>query len=330
VSRPQAAARAAATPCPRRAPAARRQRGVALIAAVLVVALAVVLVAALLDTGEATRARSRNSLRAEQTWQLMLGLEAWAIAALMRDEPNAEGGVDSAGEPWAQPMPPLAIPGGRIHGRLREQSGCFNLNSLWRDDLTQDGALAQFGRLLRALALDPRIADHAHDWIDSNATPRRGGAEDLHYLQLSPAYRAANQPFTHVSELRLLPGIDGDAYARLAPHVCAQHPEAKTNLNFAAPVLWMSLHEDITESVARRMARDGQARHLHIDDIAGELLRNGGIIVAELGVRHGVRSEYFVAEAELVVDGIPYAYASLLRRDGKGGVHVIARTRGRL
>jgi type II secretory pathway component PulK len=63
----------------------RRERGVALIAAVLVVALATVLVAAMLDRGEAARARTRNILRAEQGWQLMRGLEGWAALALRRD-----------------------------------------------------------------------------------------------------------------------------------------------------------------------------------------------------------------------------------------------------
>jgi hypothetical protein len=44
---------------------------------------------------------------------------------------------------------------------------------------------------------------------------------------------------------------------------------------------------------------------------------------------YGVHSEYFIAEADIVVDGIPYAYASLLRRNGSE-VSVLQRTRGRL
>ena len=63
----------------------RGQRGVALLSAILVVAIAVVLVAALLDAGEASRARARNALRAEQTWQLLHGLEGWAALTLRRD-----------------------------------------------------------------------------------------------------------------------------------------------------------------------------------------------------------------------------------------------------
>jgi general secretion pathway protein K len=304
------------------------QRGVALIAAILVVALAVVLVAALLDIGEATRARSRNALRAEQTWQLMHGIELLAASVLMRD--LQEGDVDSPGEPWTQPMPPLPIPGGRIIGRLREQGGCFNLNSLVVDDAGDALALARFQRLLAALRLDPAIAMQAQDWIDRDSQAGIGGAEDLTYLQRRPAYRAANGPFVHISELRLLATMDADSYQRLLPHVCALPADAPVNLNFASPALWMSLHSDITESIAQQMARDGRARHLSGSDILAELqiaLPQSGIFA--LPPQHGTRSGYFIAEAEIVVDGIPYAYASLLRRD-PGGVRVVQRTRGRL
>lgn len=308
----------------------RRQRGVALIAAVLVVALAVVLVAALLDTGEAARARTRNSLRGEQTWQLVHGLEAWAAIVLMRD--LDDGQIDSPGEAWAQPMPPLPIPGGRIHGRLRALGGCFNLNSLYHDEQARPTQKVRFERLLATLGLDNAIAAQALDWIDTDPSPEARGAEDLHYLQQRPPRRAANRPYTHVSELRLLPAVDADTYQRLAPHVCALPADAPTNLNLATLPVWMSLHEDITEAIARRLARDGQARHANIADIHRELslLKPGiGITELQLAAANAVHSDYFVAEAELVVNEIPYAYATLLKRDLQG-VRVVARTRGRL
>ena len=306
----------------------RRQRGVALIAAVLVVALALVLVAALLDTGEATRARSRNALRSEQTWQLMQGLEAWAALALRSDHDEAPGN-DSPGEAWTGVLGPLAIPGGEIHGRLRQQSGCFNLNSLYRSRNDEPNIpYERLERLLRALKLDPAIAAQIRDWIDEDGEAGSGGAEDLRYSQRQPPMRARNGLFTHVSELRLLPAVDADAYRALQPHVCALPPETPTNWNFAAPVLWMSLDDGIGESAARRLARDGHARYADAGAIVAELpteLRH------VLGAYDGVHTEYFIADAEIIVDGIPYAYSSLLHRDpGTGRVRVVSRSRGRL
>ncbi len=307
-----------------------RQRGVALIAAVLVVALAVVLVAALLDTGEATRARSRNSLRAEQTWQLMRGLEAWAGIMLMRDLQET-GAFDDASESWSGPMPPLEIPGGRVFGRLIERSGCFNLNALALQPEVGSVPYQRFERLLAVLKLDPAIAAQVLDWIDEDGDPQPGGAEDALYQTRRPPQRAANAPFAHVSELRLLPAVDAKAYARLAPYVCALPKEARINWNFAPPALWMSLHDRITETIARRLARDGRAQYRRLDAIRDELEREHLATARQLMIDRldGVDSEYFVAEADIVVDGIPYAYASLLRREPTG-VRVVARTRGRL
>jgi general secretion pathway protein K len=295
----------------------RGERGVALIAALLVVALAVVLIAALLDTGESTRARARNGLRAEQTWQLMHGLEAWAASVLISDF-EMTGAIDSPGEPWSQPMPPLQIPGGQVYGRLREQGGCFNLNSLYRNEAPNDAARARFERLLDVLRLDRSIAAQALDWIDPDSRAIPGGV----------GYVAAKQPFRHVSELRLLAGVDSEVYRQLLPHVCALPGTAATNLNFASLAVWMSIDEAITEATARRMFADGQARYASVEAIRDQLdaVRPGLVLPADA---YAVGSDYFVAEADIVVDGIPYAYASLLHRRGSE-VSVLQRTRGRL
>jgi general secretion pathway protein K len=307
-----------------------RERGVALIAALLVVALAVVLIAALLDTGESTRARSRNSLRGEQTWQLLHGLEGWAASALLRDA--QDGAIDSPGEFWAQPMPPLPIPGGQVHGRLRELGGCFDLNRLVR----RDGGSAEvdviarqrFERLLAVLRLDPAIAAQAVDWLDDDVLPTVGGAEDPAYLRRRPGYRTANRAFAHRSELRLLDGVDAAAFDRLAPHVCVLPRPVPMNLNFASPALWMSLDDRITEAIARRLSAEGQARHPSLAAVQQQLeaLVPGLVLDA---LEFGVESRYFVAEAEIMVDGIPYAYASLLQRSDDQ-VRVLQRVRGRL
>ncbi|MFA5683464.1 MAG: type II secretion system minor pseudopilin GspK [Lysobacteraceae bacterium] len=306
--------------------ALRGQRGVALLSAMLVVALAVVLVAALLDVGEASRARSRNALRAEQTWQLLHGLEGWAGAALRRDSDDGSG-IDGPEDPWLQPLPPVQIPGGRIQGRLRDRSGCFDLNALHRNGADDEQAIARFERLLTALRLDPTIAAQVADWLDADLSPRSGGAEDGQYLRRTPPYRSAGRPFAHVSELRLLATVDDKVYQRLAPHVCAQPQVTPLNLNFASPAIWMSLDGRISEAAAQRLWREGRARYRDVEEVRSAL-REEGVEAVELSA-YGTASRYVLMEAEIEVDGVPYVYASLLER-APGGVRVLARTRGRL
>ncbi len=303
-----------------------RQRGVALLAAVLVVALATVLIAALLDRSEATFARTRNTLRAEQGWELMRGVEGWAADALRQDFQN-EPGIDSAEDAWAQQLPPIDLPGVRIFARLRQVSGCLNLNDLHRNDADDAVAIARMDRLLRALKLNPAIAAQIADWIDTDTNQRQQGAEDSAYATRRPSYRAANRPFAHVSELRLLAAMTPESYAALAPHVCALPAGSALNLNFASEAVWISLAEQITPSMAQRLARDGRARYESIDRVGQELQQLGVPPLPLTGF--GTQTDWFVLEARIVADGVPFLYSSLLQRRGRQ-VYVVARSRGTL
>ena len=304
----------------------RRERGVALIMAVLVVALAVVLVSALLDRGEAARARARNALRAEQGWQLMLGLEGWAASALRRDLES--GAIDSRNDVWAQPMPPLTLPEARISGRLREVGGCFNLNSLHVAGQDVAPAVARFERLLRVLKLDAAISAQALDWIDLDNEPDPGGAEDVALQARRPPYRAANRAFAHVSELRLLPAVDAQAYQTLLPHVCALPPGTPMNLNTASAELWMSLSDEIGVRHAQRLSRDGKANYMSLGEDLQQEFEQLGLTPLALDPGLALSSSYFVLDAEIVADGVPFLYSSLLQRRPEQ-IRVLARTRGR-
>lgn len=312
------------------------QRGVALLAAVLVVALATVLIAAMLDRSEAAQARSRNALRAEQGWQLMHGVEGWAAAALRRD--LEQDSVDSNDDAWAQELPPIDLPGVRITGRLHELAGCFNLNNLYGADAENTAWMERFRRLLLALRLDEAIAEQALDYIDPDAQPGSRGAEDMRLLSQRPPYRAANRPFTHVSELRLLPGVTAEVYAVLAPQVCALPPPAPpqtatpVNLNTASLELWMSIDPAITPGIAAQLWREGNARFASVADIRSEvaalLNRPADGFAALSDSDFSVASHWFVLEAQIESDGIPFLYSALLRRT-PNGTYVTARWRGR-
>jgi general secretion pathway protein K len=291
------------------------QRGVALLTAVLVVALAALLVAVLLETGEDARARTRNVLRAEQAHAYALGLEVWAGELLKRDV--AEGpGYDSFSSAWAQDLPPIPVPGGRISGVVRDRNGCLNLNDLVLDGEAQPLARQRFERLLEILDLDLAIAAQVIDWIDPDSTPESGGAEDLQYLLQRPPYRAANRAFAHVSELRLLRAVDEAVYQRLRPHVCAL-PGVGTplNVNTATLPVLMALDPSITEAVARRLHQDGRARFVSVEAFLQALARAGVELPAVPGI--DVRSTHFLTRADILIDDLPISWFSLFERDGQ-------------
>ncbi|MEO8010951.1 MAG: type II secretion system minor pseudopilin GspK [Dokdonella sp.] len=301
------------------------QRGVALLIALLAVALAVILIASLLDRGELAFARTRNALRGEQAVAYSEGLEAYAAHMLMRDR-DEEGEIDTSADIWALPLPPQEVPGGRISARLVERNGCFNLNNLasasdagiWR---------TRMRNLLTALELDPSLAAVIEDWVDGDTDPSaNGGAEDSAYAAQAVAYRSANRAMAHVSELRLVRGVSGEVYARLAPHVCVLPVDSKLNLNTATTPVLMSLDSRITVALAERIRQDGQARWKDVKAVLDELQTQNIIEISQRGL--GVTSHYFLARAEIILDDVPFTLTSLLERRTGVGVSVLSRARG--
>lgn len=308
---------------------AHRQRGVALVIALLAVALAVILIAALLDRGELAFARTRNVLRGSQASAYADGLEAYAAQVLVKD--LEEGGIDTRADIWALPLPPQDVPGGRISASLRDLNGCFNLNNLAVPDAALAGLWRErLRRLLTALELDPALAGAIGDWADGDThVDPSGGAEDAAYLAQPVPYRAANRAFAHVSELRLVRGISGAVYERLLPEVCALPAGTNLNLNTATTAVLMSLDTRITPALAERVRLDGQARWSDVDSAFAEWSRQGVVVPDRRGL--GVASSYFLARADIVLDDVPFPQASLIeRRTGgaDGGVHVLMRSRG--
>lgn len=307
----------ATRPTPRALPA--RPRGVALLIAVFALALALLLVAALLDAGEASRARHREHWRAEQAGQLMRGLEGWAASALVDDA--ARSRTDSLDEPWAQPVPPIEVPGARIRGRLRDLGGCFNVNGLAPGGVTDPQAVARLGRVLQAVGADPRLAPRIADLVDADRSPQAGGAEPG--PGLSP-----DAPLSLVAELRPALRLPEAEFARVASLLCALPADHRSNLNTAPPALWQGIDARISPMLATRLARTaGGTPWADLRAVREALLREG-IDVPDL-TPYAVDSRYVVAEADIEADGIALAYASLLARE-PGRVRVIARVRGRL
>jgi len=302
----------------------RRQRGVALLVALLVVALACVLIATLVDRGELGFARTRNQLLEAQAQSYARGLEAYAARVLLQDwASNSGSSHDSNASAWAVPLPPTPVPQGLITATMHDRNGCFNLNNL----VDGDGQpLApwpdKFRRLLAALRLDPNLADAVLAWM--NPQP---GSEDPYYLNQTPPYREAKRPFAHVSELRLVRGVSGEAYAALAPHVCALPPGTKINVNTASVPVLMTLNGVTTRALALRVWRDGHADYPDLTALQSDV---PGILAESRW--YGVSSTYFLARGDITLDHVPFTFFSLIERrlgaGADGGIRVIARSRG--
>jgi general secretion pathway protein K len=228
----------------------RRQRGVALIIALILVALATILATKMSFDGFLEQRRTVGVLAAEQALHFALGAEALAADVLVQDLQSSKT-LTTLAAPWAQPTAPLPItpdsnpdgePIGTLQGALEDMQGRFNLNSLARlgpDGVTEDPRpLEQFQRLLVSVGVEPKWAGLARDWIDQDdVAGNPDGAEDSVYTSQTPPYRTGNWPMMSASELMNLPGFGADRYRKIAPYVTAL-PNANTSINVCtAPAL---------------------------------------------------------------------------------------------
>ncbi|HST27078.1 MAG TPA: type II secretion system minor pseudopilin GspK [Rudaea sp.] len=302
----------------------KSQSGVALLVALLVVALATVLIAGLLDRGGLVAARTRNALRQEQALAYARGLENYAAEVLVRAQ-DQSAGYDANDSVWAIPLPPTPVPGGTIAAQMSDLNGRFNLNNLDPVYDTSQVWRGKFVLLLTALKLDPAIAGHMVTWMDAN-TP--ASADDQFYLAQPVPYRRAARPFAHVSELRLVAGIDGDTYAALAPYVTALPAGTPINVNTASVPVLMTLGANTTREMAQAIWQQGSAHYTNPNDVLKAQPALGAIEHPEC---YGVQSSYFRARGLITLDGLPFEFDSLIewrRNEAKGGIRVLQRSRG--
>jgi general secretion pathway protein K len=299
-------------------PRPQRQRGVALLLALLIVALAALIATRLFTLTSSGISRGEAQARLQDAYLLSQGMEDFALVLLRRDLDLGDG-IDTRADTWARPLPPLPVPGGRVGGVLVDLDGRFNLNSLIRNGNPDAVAQARFARLLLALDLEPALLDAISDWIDVDSQAGPQGAEDLDYLRADPPYRAANRPFVHISELRRVKGVDDAVYKRLAPEVSALPLDVGVNINTLSLAGMMSLADGISEELARQLTRGGQARYRSMTELV-DALTQAGVIPDPAAVQGlKVSSSYFIARADVELGGRVFRFYSLLQRTGGGG-----------
>jgi general secretion pathway protein K len=307
----------------------RRGGGVALITALLVVALASIAATALLSSASLAIHRTTALRDSEQGWWIARGVEAWVLGLLEAD--RKDSAFDALTEPWSQPVDNLPVEHGFVRGGVADLQGRFNLNNL---DPRIPGEVyrAQFRALLRNLAdvdLPQGLDSAVRDWIDPDGNPdSMNGAEDAEYLNLDPPYRAANRPFTVVSELLAVRGMTPEVYARLRPLVAAlpvkaQAPVAtRINVNTAPLEVLRALSATTDEAKLGEFGRRRLDDPVESASELGALIAEGiwGAEVTASVVDY--RTQYFQIQGEVFVGSSRVALYSLIHRPD-GGTPVV-------
>jgi general secretion pathway protein K len=327
----------------------KNQRGVALIIALILVALAAILATKLTFDGFLERRRAIGVLAAEQALYFGMGAEALAADVLAQDLQNNQQTTLSG--PWAQPTQALPItpqddpegaPIGTLQGELEDMQGRFNLNNLGRviqgtgpqgssTAATQDpDALAQFQRLLVLVGLEPKWAGMARDWIDADDIPGNpDGAEDQVYTSQTPPYRTGNWPMMSPSELMNLPGFGADRYRKIAPYVTALPipPQGPTPINIctaSAPVI-ESLADKLSGEYSAEVLANGRKTGCFPDPASFANILGAQRTTSRI---YDTKSQYFRLTTRVTLGTTEFTLYSLLYRGPGGKITPLLRSFG--
>lgn len=316
-----------------------RQRGVALLTVLLLVAVMAVLVMGMLDDIRFGLRRADNAQSVAQAQWHALGAETLARAQIERLVARDPGRTTLAGGWNGRPFL-FPIEHGAIRATLTDGSTCFNLNSVVEGAPAgeylrrYDAGVSQYRALLHALEFSERdavaLADTLVDWIDSDQVRSELGHEDEAYARGRAGYRTSGTLLAEPSELRALRGYTPQVYARLRRYVCALPVAALSPVNVNtleeedAPVLSMLTDGELEPARARQIiaARpvDGWR------DLAAFLNQPGmdGVGV-EVQNQIELRTTFFRLHTEVEYGAAQVVLSALFEQDGSGPAQLRSR-----
>ncbi|MCG5517181.1 MULTISPECIES: type II secretion system minor pseudopilin GspK [unclassified Ectothiorhodospira] len=211
-----------------------RQRGVALLTALLVVTLATIAAVSMATRQHMDIRRTTNVFTHDQAYQLSLGAEAYALRLLGEVHQNAD--VDLPWEGCLSPPIPVVLEDADLTVWLEDMHCRFNINDLATED---ESVHEQFVQLLDAISVEAQgvtldsdgLTRSLIDWLNPET-------DDPTYRGLEPPYLSGNQPMLSATELRLLRGVTDEVWHKVAPYLTAlPGTEAGMNLAEAPDVL---------------------------------------------------------------------------------------------
>ena len=320
-----------------RTPAARGQRGVAVLLALFIVAIATLIVTDLFWRQFVLFRTIENQQNSSQARLLLHGAQDWA-RSILQDQTHP--GFDALSDPWAQPLAqtrldqlgetaPIASQA-TLEGQITDAQARFNLRNL----LDSTGAInpVQLAILDKLATLLSAPAGSAQLIAGYVAQAYAGGAPAAS-ASLAAAASASGAlaaalvvPLTNGArpippvfpeDLAAVPGIDPAAAQTLAPFVILlDQSNTPVNFNTAGPELMAATIPELTISDANALAAErDRAYFISVGDIQNRLRGHGGAFPA-VGV--STNSQYFMVDGTIRIQNAATRMRALVRRFGTG------------
>ncbi len=292
----------------------RRQAGVALLSAMLIVVLAATIAVNLAHDEKFTMRKTAYTQNSERALAQAMGLEDFVRIYLRKDRTDTS--IDSLAEDWATTFAEgegvAPIEGGYVMGRIEDEQGKFNLNSLLNSAIV----VSRFSRLCDNLGVDNQFIPALMDWIDPDFDVRYpDGMEDNYEY-----YRVANREMTDISELLLVHHMTDEIYAALKPFITALPATAGLNVNTMSAELYRSLDDNLNSDLFVEEQPETPFNS------AAEFISRMQLGIVADGLM--VQTEYFRAFGDVVQGDHVLQFNTLIHRNSTGATEVINRTLG--
>ena len=306
-----------------------RERGAALLVAMLLVATVATLSAASLwKHWSGIEVEAAERARVQSAW-ILTGALDWARLILREDARS--GAVDHLDEPWAVPLnearlasflesgaSPVAVAeadtaAAFLSGRIVDLQSKLNVSRLAANGQISEPVLRSFTRLFGVLGLPQselaRLAENLRQASDLGPHNPLAGAAPVPAQQLD-----------HLADMGLPPAT----IAAIEPHVAMLPGKTAVNLNTASAEVIYSAIDGITMADAQRLvAGRGGAPFRTVGDAAAVL--GGGVVLPDR--EFAVGSRFFEVRSRLRMGPLVVQEQAVVQRDG-GDVVVLQRGRG--
>jgi general secretion pathway protein K len=323
----------------------RRQRGVAVVTALLLTTLAVTIVASVFWQQQVqVRSVENQRLRSQTQWVLRAALD-WTRIILREDARNTA--VDHLGESWASPLPetrlddyvdadgaqssPVTLSGNVVDAQSR-----YNLSNLAQGGAPNMTEIAAFRRLLASLRLDPGLAQgtataiaatqalvptggingaSAQNGTDAGTPPPANATTATNAAEVPP--KAAQ--LLRIEDLITIPGYSPAVIDKLRDFVVILPIQTPVNVNTAGPEVLAAKMNLSREAAAKLVSTRNQAYFVNAVDFQ----TRGQVKMPLTDNDIDVKTDYFMVYSKVRMERANLAMQALIYRKKTGNTTIM-------
>ncbi len=226
----------------------RSERGVAILAVLLGIALMTLIVVDFAMTsglGFVSAANQANELRAGYLARSGINIGLGLLATDARSDAQGQTPTDTLNDVWAVPFPPMPLEGGNVSLSIVDETRKLPINSMVKNGAPNVLAIAKVQRLFKILDVNTDLIQGIIDWITPSGANASGGGGDF-YMRLIPPYQPRYGPMPTIGDLQMVKGFNEPIFNRVSRFLTVM-PEPAVNANTASPQVIASLEPELME-----------------------------------------------------------------------------------